>query len=293
VYATAGYLQGLEIRNAAGTVLIAAGTVPSAITNSSITLGSDGVLSGAGGGTVTAAGIGAATISSVANKLTNGAANVMSTGFFLQTNGYAGGNGIAMYDGGFIAKKSGANTFVIGSDGSATFSGALTVGIATAQYATASVYSYWYPGAGATAYTGTTPVLQGTDLASGVSFISTTTKVWIFARVRLTMNQDVWSGNFTDTGLMTASLVLDGTQLYTPHAIVFGKSRFYMGYQAQVDTTFVYYATLGSAGNHTLGFKVSYGRQKEDNTENYLAGTAGGLATCYIESNTYILENKV
>lgn len=69
----------------------------------------------------------------LATKLTNAATNVMASGFFLQTNGYAGGNGVALYDGGLIAKQGGVNKFVIGSDGSATFSGVLSA--ATGSFA--------------------------------------------------------------------------------------------------------------------------------------------------------------
>jgi hypothetical protein len=41
----------------------------------------------------------------------------------LQTSGYAGGNGLVITNTGILAKKGGANTFAIGSDGTATFGG--------------------------------------------------------------------------------------------------------------------------------------------------------------------------
>ena len=65
----------------------------------------------------------AITNAAIATKLTNAATNVMATNFFLQTNGYAGGNGIALYDGGLIAKNAGVTKFAIDSAGNATFAG--------------------------------------------------------------------------------------------------------------------------------------------------------------------------
>jgi hypothetical protein len=65
------------------------------------------------------------------NKLANGVSNVMASNFFLQTNGYAGGNGVALYDGGLIAKSGGVDKLAIGSDGNATFAGTLNVASAT------------------------------------------------------------------------------------------------------------------------------------------------------------------
>lgn len=106
------------------------------ILNSGITLNAAGVLSGAGGGSVTAAGIGAATSSDLANKLTNGVANVLSSGTALKTANYdsvaAGAGGLVVTDGGITARKRNSantgwdNTFAIGSDGTATFSGLIT-----------------------------------------------------------------------------------------------------------------------------------------------------------------------
>ena len=66
----------------------------------------------------------------LSKKLENAVTNIMQTDFFLQTNGYAtssGATGLAIYDGGIIARKNGIDTFVIGSDGNAIFSGELSI----------------------------------------------------------------------------------------------------------------------------------------------------------------------
>lgn len=66
------------------------------------------------------------------NTLGSTTANIMKSGFFLQTSGYAGtdgtnGSGVAIYNGGIIGKKLGTPTFAIGSDGNAIFSGTLEI----------------------------------------------------------------------------------------------------------------------------------------------------------------------
>jgi len=59
-------------------------------------------------------------------KLTNGASNVLSVDTELKTSGYDGGNGVAITDNGIVAQKNAVSTFVIESDGTATFGGALS-----------------------------------------------------------------------------------------------------------------------------------------------------------------------
>jgi hypothetical protein len=70
-------------------------------------------------------------------KIDNDAENIMRSDFFLKTNNYndtvlpngtiVPGTGVAIYGGGIIAKKNGVNTFSIGSDGNATFTGSITL----------------------------------------------------------------------------------------------------------------------------------------------------------------------
>ena len=70
-------------------------------------------------------------------KVDNDAENIMRSDFFLKTNNYndtvlpngtiVPGTGVAIFGGGIIAKKNGLNTFSIGSDGSATFTGSITL----------------------------------------------------------------------------------------------------------------------------------------------------------------------
>lgn len=141
VYATAGELQGLTIKNASGTVLISSGDTPSNILNSYVSLsglGFTGDTNATYGATAaqasaisTAQSTADSAVSGLSTKITNAASNVMATGFLLQTNGYAGGNGVALYDGGFIAKAGGVNKFVIESSGNATFAGTLSAATGT------------------------------------------------------------------------------------------------------------------------------------------------------------------
>ena len=99
----------------------------------------------------------AITNAAIATKLTNAATNVMATNFFLQTNGYAGGNGIALYDGGLLAKNAGVTKFSIDSAGNATFAGVLTA-------ATGSFLG--------SVTVGTTPALSGTTMTGSGGIIN-------------------------------------------------------------------------------------------------------------------------
>ncbi len=122
------------------TNIITAGQSPTtSLLNSGISISASGALSGGGGGSVTIAGLGysgalnatanqsdTTTNNSIATKLTNGVANVLSSGTALKTTNYDTGNGLVITNTGIAAKKGGVSTFAIGSDGTATFTGIIT-----------------------------------------------------------------------------------------------------------------------------------------------------------------------
>lgn len=123
-----------NIRSVPTNIATAGNSPTTPILNSAITVTPSGTISGIGTGNgtvvdnskVTPAGIGAATTGDLATKLTNGAANILSSGTALKTTGYEAGNGLAITDGGIVAKKGNVTTFAIDSDGTATFSGEIT-----------------------------------------------------------------------------------------------------------------------------------------------------------------------
>jgi len=89
----------------------------------------------------TGAANGTTALSGLSAKLDNNAATVIASGFYLKTTNYDAGTGIAIYNGGIIGKSGGVNKFVLGSDGTATFSGTVSAGaITSSSYVDVSSY---------------------------------------------------------------------------------------------------------------------------------------------------------
>lgn len=109
---------------------------------------------------------GTSALAGLAVKLNNNAANVMQSGFYLKTNGWDTGNGMAMYDGGIVAQKGGVNQIVISSTGDVTISGNLSG--ATGTFAGDITTSGHVYATGLVTNGGYTAAIYGNTAAAGV-----------------------------------------------------------------------------------------------------------------------------
>jgi hypothetical protein len=113
----------------------------------------------------------------ISGKLDKQATYILGTDFSLKTNGYDSGNGLVITNTGILAKKSGASTFAIDSNGNATFKGDITG--ATGTFAGNVVSSGQIKGTGSTTGTlGTAAVLgqpTGTLVHGVVGYVTTAT----------------------------------------------------------------------------------------------------------------------